>query len=103
MTQEMTPQESTPGADAAAIIITGVRFEHRRDLLGIGTGTPRLSWIVAPERAGWRQTAYEITMQGPDGTGRGQTGRIESDQSVLVPWPFAPLESRERAAVRVRV
>src|SRR5205807_10222381 len=28
---------------------------------------------------------------------------IESDQSVLVPWPFAPLSSRERIAVRVRV
>src|SRR6266568_207618 len=33
----------------------------------------------------------------------GRIGRVESDQSVLVPWPFAPLSSRERLMVRVRV
>ena len=32
-----------------------------------------------------------------------QTGKVESDQSVLVAWPFAPLSSREQLSVRVRV
>jgi len=34
---------------------------------------------------------------------REQTGRIVSEQSVLVPWPFASLHSREGLAVRLRV
>jgi alpha-L-rhamnosidase len=39
----------------------------------------------------------------PDGRLRERTERIASDQSVLVPWPFAPLLSRECLTVRVRV
>lgn len=76
------------------------RFEHHRVALGIGEAQPRLSWkTTAP--GGWRQFAYEV-----ETTRRGETqtsGRIDSAESVLVPWPGAPLESRERATVRVRV
>jgi alpha-L-rhamnosidase len=53
--------------------------------------------------AGWRQAAYAIEAYGPDGRLRGRTDRFGSDQSVLVPWPFAPLSSRERVQIRVRV
>src|SRR5690242_18265592 len=83
--------------------ITAIRFEHIRDALGVGEDRPRLSWIVDTTTVGWRQTGYEIEAYGPDGRQRGQTGRVESDQSVLVPWPFAPLSSRERLVIRVRV
>jgi alpha-L-rhamnosidase len=31
------------------------------------------------------------------------TGRVESGESTLVPWPFVPLSSRRRLSVRVRV
>jgi alpha-L-rhamnosidase len=82
--------------------IAKVRFEHRRDALGIGNAKPRLSWIVATEAAGWRQAGYEIETYGPDNSLREQTGRIDSGESFLVPWPFAPLASRERRTVRVR-
>jgi alpha-L-rhamnosidase len=87
----------------SAITIADIRVEQRRDALGIGAARPRLSWIVATTVAGWHQSAYAIEAYGPDGQLRHQTGRIESDQSVLVPWPFAPLVSRERRIVRVRV
>jgi alpha-L-rhamnosidase len=73
-----------------------IRFEHLREPLGIGTARPRLSWIVETDTADWRQTACEIEA-------RDERVRIETDESVLVPWPFAPLASRERVAVRVRV
>jgi alpha-L-rhamnosidase len=99
----MTQQRSTPSDEASDVTIAQVRFEHRRDALGIGTAQPRLSWIVRTTATGWRQAAYEIEAEGTDGGLRGRTGRIESDQSVLVPWPFAPLQSRERLTVRVRV
>lgn len=80
-----------------------IRIEHLRDAFGIGTDRPRLSWIVEAESKDWRQIAYEIEAYDADGQPRGQTGRVESDQSVLVDWPFAPLQSRERVSLRTRV
>ena len=82
----------------------GLRIEHQRDAFGIGTDRPRLSWMVETEGDGWHQAAYEIEAYdiNGDGTLRGQTGRVKSDQSVLVDWPFEPLSSRERVMVRAR-
>ena len=80
-----------------------IRIEHLREAFGIGTAHPRLSWIVEAESQGWGQTAYEIEAHDVDGKPRRTTGRVESDQSVLVDWPFAPLQSRERVSLRARV
>ncbi len=84
-----------------------LRFEHLREPFGIGTPCPRLSWIVSSEGPDWRQSAYELEAHEPAGAGspparRTTSGRIESGDSVLVPWPFAPLAARQRLAVRVR-
>ncbi|GIH26540.1 alpha-L-rhamnosidase [Acrocarpospora phusangensis] len=73
-------------------------FEHHRTTLGIGEAAPRLSWRVGTDLSGWLQRAYEIELT--DGTA---TGVVESGESVLVPWPGAPLGSRERRGARVRV
>src|SRR5579875_2424101 len=98
----MTQQRSAAGDDGTEVTIADVRVEHRRDALGVGAAKPRLSWVVDTMAEGWRQAAYEIEAYGPDGQLRGGTGRVESDQSVLVPWPFEPLASRERLSVHVR-
>ena len=99
----MTHQVSTPGNDASGVAIADVRFEHHRNPLGVGESRPRLSWMVGTNVVGWRQAGYEIEAYGSDGRLVGRTDRVESDQSVLVPWPFPPLLSRERLTVRVRV
>ncbi|CAN7506824.1 glycoside hydrolase family 78 protein [Arthrobacter sp. LjRoot78] len=75
-------------------------FDHLREALGVGNSTPRISWktLAAP---GWTQAAYQI-----ETTSNGETHvseRIASADSVLVPWPAAPLSSGDEAAVRVRV
>lgn len=75
-------------------------FEHHRDALGIGDSAPRVSFEVTAD-AGWAQQAYEIEVRTAVRTTA--TGRIESSDAVLVPWPADPLASREAAAVRVRV
>lgn len=87
----------------AAARIADLRAEHRRDAQGIGTGRPRLSWRVETARPGWQQAAYAVEVSGLDGQRHGQTGRVVGSESVLVAWPFAPLQSRERVALRVRV
>ncbi|WP_433696626.1 family 78 glycoside hydrolase catalytic domain [Nocardiopsis sp. CA-288880] len=76
--------------------------EHHRTALGIGEPRPRLSWTVRRAAPGWRQEAYEIEVRGNGGRTR-RSGRLAGAESVLVPWPDAPLASRERRSVRVRV
>ncbi len=76
--------------------VAGLRFEQVREPLGVGTARPRLSWYTETDTPGWVQTAYEVEA-------RGERVRVESADSVLVQWPFAPLESRERVTVSVRV
>ena len=83
-----------------SVEVDDLRFEHGPDGLGIGNAVPRLSWTVTTDSPNWRQTAYEITSEGD---GEESTGRIASDESVLVQWPFAPLASREQRTLRVRV
>ncbi len=83
----------TRDAGADAVTITDVRFKHRRDVLGIGTARPRLSWIITTAVQGWRQLGYAIETYTIEDQFSDHTGVIPSDESVLVPWPFAPLGS----------
>jgi alpha-L-rhamnosidase len=103
MTDQSIHDTETTIASTAGVSIARLRFEHHRENLGIGEARPRLSWTVATATEGWRQSAYALEAYEQDGRLREQTGPIESDQSVLVEWPFAPLTSRERLSVRVRV
>ena len=65
------------------------------DALGIGSRRPRLSWwLPAGSRA---QVAYRIE------AGDWDSGRVESSESVLVPWGGEPLRSRQRVEWRVKV
>src|SRR5215216_2128792 len=98
----MTLDTTTTKNKMQSLPSLAVRIEHHRDAFGIGTDHLRLSWIVEAGGQGWRQAAYEIESYDARGMLRGLTGRIESDQSVLVDWPFKPLSSRERISVRVR-
>ncbi|WP_329537621.1 glycoside hydrolase family 78 protein (plasmid) [Streptomyces sp. NBC_01450] len=83
--------------------ITPPVFEHHREPLGIGESAPRLSWRTVTDAADWRQAAHQVEITAADGTVVADTGRVESAESVLVPWPGPRLGSRERVGVRVRV
>ena len=99
----MIPQEPKSHHESYHVAVTDVRVEHLRDSIGLGVSLPRLSWIVACEHKNWRQSGYEIELRGADGRLRDGTDWVESGDSVLNPWPFAPLRSRERVQLRVRV
>lgn len=96
--QQIKSKPSKPGTS-----ISDVRFEHHREALGIGEARPRLSWKIDTDQPGWQQLAYEVELIERNGHLLESSGRVESGESVLVPWPFAPLTSREYAHVRVRV
>ncbi len=86
----------------ADLIVQPVTVEHHREPFGIGEPTPRVSWKVDTEQPGWWQAAYEVEIEPLSGT-CWSSGRVASDESVLLPWQAPPLTSRERRAVRVRV
>jgi alpha-L-rhamnosidase len=76
--------------------------EHYREPIGIGDRRPRLSWVISTDLTGWRQSAYELEIE-PEAGPVFSSGRVESAESVLVPWPAPELASRDRRSVRVRV
>ncbi|MFD6951431.1 alpha-L-rhamnosidase [Nocardiopsis sp. TSRI0078] len=90
-----------PRSSPVGLVPDAPTAEHHRTALGIGESSPRLSWTVRQAPPDWRQEAYEIEVC--DGGRSWTSGRVDSPESVLVPWPGAPLASRERRSVRVRV
>ncbi|MCB0015944.1 MAG: hypothetical protein KDE34_28710, partial [Anaerolineales bacterium] len=88
---------------ANEVVVSRLKIEHLRETLGVGVPSPRLSWQVITEAQNWRQAAYEIACFDGEGALLEETGRIDSDQSVLLPWPFAPLKSRQQVSLKARV
>src|SRR5258708_2969453 len=85
----VVPTDETPGCT-----ISNLHFEYERDACGIGVSRPRLSWSVDTAIADWHQAGYEIEAYDLSGHLCDQTGRVASDQSLFVAWPFASLDSR---------
>jgi alpha-L-rhamnosidase len=87
--------------------LTQLMAEHMADPVGIGFVRPRLSWKVQSDRPGEIQTAYEIRAASSrdklDQPDLWSSGKVVSDQSVLVRWGGKPLDSRAIAFWQVRV
>ena len=81
---------------SSTVRVSSLRAEYRGDTGFVATPTPRLSWKTETPIDGWLQAVAELT----DGD---RTNRLESRDSALVEWPFAPLAPGETRAVRVRV
>ncbi|PVH72062.1 glycoside hydrolase family 78 protein [Cadophora sp. DSE1049] len=81
--------------------IVRVRLEHHREALGIGEPAPRISWSFEGDARNWAQTAYEIEITDPD-AGVSKIYKEKSADSVLVPWPGAPLQTGRPVSIRVR-
>jgi alpha-L-rhamnosidase len=72
----------------------GLQVEYQTEPLGISTKTPRFSWKLSDPNftQGQKQTAYQIfvasnkTLLSEDNADVWNSGKVESDQSVLVPY-----------------
>jgi len=86
-----------------------LRCEHLVNPLGIDIPTPRLSWELASERRGARQAAYRITAAASERALLDNaalvwdSGRIESDQSIYVPYGGPTLASGQRVYWQVAI
>ncbi len=85
------------------ITVSDLRAEYDVRTLGIGTGAPRLSWIVRTDHPQFEQASYSVAAVDPFGADKELLVTIGSADSVLVPWPFDPLRSRVAREIRVRV
>lgn len=83
-----------------AVAVDVPRIEHHRTPFGIGEPRPRISWTISAAPPGWQQAAYRIDIER---AGSGRSFQSSGDSQLLVDWPDAALNSRERARVRVAV
>lgn len=84
----------------AAPVVIRVSAEHLDVPFGLGTAVPRLSWQTEAAPA-WSQHGYELSVRR---AGQGEERfAVDSAEQLLVPWPAAPLRSREIVSVAVRV
>ena len=89
--------------------ISHLTCEYRTNPLGIDVHQPRLSWKMQSDQRGAHQTAYQILVAPSDtdlerGVGLlWDSGKIESDQSIQVPYHGPALVSGQRVHWKVRV
>jgi len=89
--------------------VTNLKCEYRRNPLGIDVSQPRLSWQLDAPQRGAAQWAFQVVASlDKESLFRGDSvlwdsGRIETDQSIHIPYAGPTLQSRQRIYWRVRI
>lgn len=88
--------------EISASTLTELRVEMQENPVGVGTLIPRFSWQISTRKGEVMQKAYQImvaeTEKGLKNASLAvwQSGKVYSDQSVLVKYAGKPLESGKR-------
>ena len=86
-----------------------LRCEYLQSPLGIEVTNPRLSWIITSDQRGQKQTAYQVLVASNESLlkqNKGDlwdSGKVRSDQSVLVSYQGVALKSGQQCFWKVRV
>ena len=104
---------SAPIASLHATGVANLRCEYLDNPLGIDVAKPRLSWVIADSRSetprGVKQTAYQVLVAttlevlDKDKGDLWDSGKVSSDQSILVEYGGRQLASRMACHWKVRV
>lgn len=92
-----------------SIIIDSLHCEYMSNPLGINATKPRLSWVLHSESRGVTQTGYQILVSSEKETLKKNigdlwdSGKVSSNQSVLVEYSGKPLQSEQNCFWKVRV
>ncbi len=84
------------------VSVSSLRVENLDRPLGIDTDTPRFSWLINSEKQNVRQTAYQIIVSNGNGE-VWNTGRVESDRQLWIPYGGSKLESTRQYTWKVKV
>src|SRR5215469_10330324 len=88
--------------------VTELRCEYARNPLGVDSPAPRLFWTLESSVRGQRQTAYQILVASSQSSlsqDRGDlwdTGKVESDETVQIPYAGTALTSAQKVFWKVR-
>jgi alpha-L-rhamnosidase len=89
------------------LIVKSLTTEHKKNPFGIDIQEPRLSWIVDGTGRNVLQTSYSIQVSTDEKFAKTaviwETGRVQSDRSVLVPYEGSALRSSQKYFWRVKV
>ncbi len=86
-----------------------LRCEYRINPLGIDIKNPRVSWIIKSRMAGTLQTAFRVLVaSSPENLHNDKgdlwdSGTVESDQSIDIPYNGKELASREKCYWKVKI
>ncbi len=93
----------------AAVSVGELRCEHLQNPQGIDVAQPRLSWLLQSGERDLNQSAYEILVASNEAklkSGEGDlwsSGKVASDESILIPYAGKTLVSREECFWKIRV
>src|SRR5258708_812929 len=93
----------------ATVTVGDLRCEHLDNPQGIDATQPRLSWMLQSNERGVKQTAYQILVASSvaklksDQGDLWDSGKVSSDESVLVAYAGKPLASRTECFWKVHV
>ena len=84
------------------VSVGNLRVENLVQPLGIDTDTPRFSWQILSDKQDVRQTAYQIIVCDDKGE-VWNTGKVESDRQLWLPYAGRKLQSNTHCTWRVKV
>jgi len=98
-----------PAAESSGLKPLRLRCEYKLNPLGIDTSAPRLDWIVESNERGRKQSAYRILVASSEANLAGEigdlwdTGKVDSDETIQIPYAGKPLESGARCFWKLMV
>ena len=84
------------------VSVSGLRVENLERPLGIDTDMPRFSWLLTSDKQGVRQTAYQLVVTDDKGE-IWNSGKVESDDQLWVPYSGKKLKSTKQYTWKVKV
>ncbi|HEX8060681.1 MAG TPA: alpha-L-rhamnosidase, partial [Cyclobacteriaceae bacterium] len=87
----------------AQVKLQNVLIENRTNPVGLDTKQPRFSWQLVSDKKNVMQSAYEIKVTDESKKQVWSSGKVNSDQSVFVPYGGSPLVSGTKYTVQVKV
>ncbi len=84
------------------VSVTNLTVENLKQPLGIDTAEPRFSWQITSDRQDVRQTAYQIIVCDDQGE-VWNTGKVDSDQQLWLPYAGKQLQSNTACTWKVKV
>ena len=98
-----------PGAEFGRLSVTELRCENALNPIGVDQTTPSFEWRLQSKRRGVNQSAYQIRVASTlerlktSAIDLWDSGRVNSDQSLMISYGGSPLQSSHRYYWTVRV